>query len=453
MLIGVKIKNARPLVTSPSSDRLSPMANGINDDVLRLIFEDFTCGEPWKWPDAVYDQERARGPFLLAAVSRRWRNLALDTAALWSYFGFPGDAVLYPKHVERLRVLLEASKNIPVDINVTLGTPYDYEGRMLTQSTRLGAGILETLGSLGPRWRNVRFRLPSEATAHLRPALQKLMPNLVSLSAVTGVKWNILPLAPRLERLYVEWVQFNGGPNMTAPRWQYPAMTSFAVMGESLVLALSTQNFSDLTDVCFMHNMNDLPKSPLQFPQLLSLVLEDPRFMSFIQAPRLAQLGVNGSRRFDFPQPLPDFPTVESLIIFGEAADDLAKGLWALSSIRTLNFHTPISIQTCFVREPEYSASALFFHSLNEDPRGLTWPQLRQIHFKQPNRDGAIAECHNDSLLEFVRKRNTDYALAQRAERIDEIILDHPNVMQQETAETLAELSTLRRTYYFADSE
>jgi len=426
------------------------MGTGIDDDALRLVFEEFTCGEPWKWPDAEYDQNVAQRPFLLAAVSRRWRTLALETATIWTYFGFPGDAELYPKHSERLRVLLTASKNALVDINVTLGTPYDFNNAIITQSAKAGVDVLEALGRIGLRWRNVRFRLPSEATSHLRPALESPMPNLISLSAVTSVEWNMLPLAPQLEQLYVEWDAFSARSEVSLPSWHYPALSSFAVMGESLAIAISTQNLDTLTHVSFIHDMHHPPKDPLQFPQLLSLVLDDARFLPHIRAPRLLRLGVSGSGHFDSLHNFSGFATVESLALFGYVGDDVAKSLWAMSSVQMLDFHTPVCVQTCFIRDTEYAVSASFFCSLNEDPRGLTWPLLRGIRFRKPNRDGAASGCDDYDLLEFVRKRNTKYALAQQTARIQEIILDHPDAISQDTAEAVAELATLRETYYVA---
>ena len=424
------------------------MATGIDDDVLQLIFKEFACGEPWKWPDAVYEQEEARRPFLLTAVSRRWRSLALGTATLWTYFGFPGDVKSYSKHSERLRVLLEASKNAPVDINITLGTAHDFNSSTISDTAHEAADVLEAVGALGSRWRNVRFRLPSNVTEHLRPALESPLPNLVTLSAATDAEWNILPPAPRLKQLYIEfeWSQLAASGGSSAPIWHYPVLRSFTVMGGSFAIAFCVQNFAILTDVCFNQDMGVPPEQPLQFPQVLSLTLNDARFLPHIRAPRLTQLRVGGNSIFAFSRPLSGFATVKSLVLYGDIGEDLSTALWPLSGIQVLEFHFPKAVRTCLIRGIEWSTSFSFFRSLNEDARGLTWPWLRRIHFRRSH-DDMLASCYENDLLAFVRERNTSSLHSQINARIAEIIINEPGAIDPSTVATLAELTNVLEEY------
>lgn len=419
------------------------MATGLDDDVLRLIFEDFTHEQLWKWPDAAYDQEEAQRPFLLAAVSRRWRSLALDTANIWTYFGFPGDAELYPKHMERLRVLLVASKNASVDIILALGNAHDFNSPEISDTAPDAFEVLEALGALGPRWRNVCFRLPSNAITHLRVALESPLPNLVSLSAVTGVDWNILPPAPRLKQLYIEleWSQL-ATSNGSTPMWHYPFLSSFTVMGEPFAVAFCAQNFATLTEVCFNHDTYDQPDEPLQLPQVVSLTFDDARYLTHIHAPRLSRLCVGGNSTFELDRPLSGYATVKSLVLYGEIGVDLSTALRPLSGIQVLEFHAPKAVRTCFIRPIEWSTSASFFCSLNEDARGLTWPLLERIRFRRSH-DNQRTHCYNSDLFDFVEKRNTDLALSQRTARIAEIIIEQPGVIISGTVKMLADLTTV----------
>jgi len=425
------------------------MATGIDDDVLRLVFENFTREQLWKWPDAAYDQEEAQRPFLLAAVSRRWRSLALDTATLWTYFGFPGDAELYPKHMERLRVLLVASKNAAVDIIITLGNAHDFNSPEISDTAPDAFEVLEALGALGPRWRNVCFRLPSNAIAHLRLALESPLPNLVSLFAVTGVDWNILPPAPRLKQLYVEleWSPLaTAAPNGSTPMWHYPVLSSFTVMGEAFSIAFCAQNFATLTEVCFNHDIYDQPDEPLQLPQVVSLTLDDARYLPHIHAPRLSRLCVGGNSTFELDRPLSGYATVKSLVLYGEIGVDLSTALWPLSSIQMLEFHVPKAVRTCFIRPIEWSTSVSFFCSLNEDARGLTWPLLERIRFRRSH-DNRSTRCYISDLFDFVENRNTDLALSQSTARIAEIIVEQPGVIDPGTMTALAHLTTMSERY------
>ena len=430
------------------------MANRIDDDVLQLVFEEFVRRDSWKWPDAEYDQDVAERPFLLAAVSRHWRSLALATATLWAYFGFPGDARSYPKHSERLRVLLDASKNALVDIIVTLGSPYDFDSQSIADEARDATAILTALGLLGPRWRNVRFRLPSNVTEHLRPALEAPLPNLTSLSAVTSVTWNILPPAPRLEQLYVEWGELAPGEVPTnLPNWNYPLLSSFTVMGELLAIAIYMHNFSTLTHICFNHDMRDPPETPLYFPQALSLTLDDALFLPHIRAPRLIQLGVRGNSSFNFSQPLSGFETVELLVLYGDVTNDITEALEPLSGIRMLDFHIPNAVWTCLIRDTEWSISSTFFSSLNEDTNGPTWPRLERIRLRLPREGAGETDYDTIDLLNFIQVRNTDLALAQRTARIAEIIVDKLTMITDKAHTKLAEMMTtvIRATPLGAD--
>jgi len=171
------------------------MVASINDDALQLVFEEFARGEPWKWPDAVYDADMARRPFLLAAVSHRWRSLALDTPAIWTYFGFPMDSRMYPKHKERLRVLVAASKSAPIDLIASVGIPIDSETDEPIEDNP-GAEVFSTLIDLGPRWRHARFVAPcDDATVLFRQALAGPLPNLLSLSVISDITWANLAIS------------------------------------------------------------------------------------------------------------------------------------------------------------------------------------------------------------------------------------------------------------------
>ena len=115
----------------------------IAEDVLLLLFAELSGGEVREWPDAIYEHEKAKAPFLISSVCRRWRNIARNVPTLWTYFGFPDNPSQYTQHAARLQVLLEASGSAPVDVIVVIGAnkemhPYQRTDKSCVPSGNLG---------------------------------------------------------------------------------------------------------------------------------------------------------------------------------------------------------------------------------------------------------------------------------------------------------------------------
>ena len=386
------------------------MVENVAEDVLVLIFEEVVGGPLTQWPDAVYDHNKAAAPFRLSAVCRQWRALARDTAVLWTYFGFPESAGLYPRQSERLQAQLSLSKNAPIDAIFCLGTPYNFYGAEIVEQARQCQEVLEAIGQLGARWRNVRFRLPAQATEHLRPALMGGTPLLEAFSAVTNATWHFFPSAPRLDRLYTESQHIESAYRDNVVH--YPSMTSLAVISDTsdraaLTHSLCVHNYQNLTEVCIMDDLHSPPAEPIQLPLLRTLALDDARYLPHITAERLQRLVLNASSNVQFHEHLGRYAQVTELVLYGSITVDSIGSMYPLNHVKSLSFDIPSGVRTCFKRYPAYNIFSAVFTSLNIAEQGPVFPDLERIHFVH-QRDDKDSVCHYpQDLVDFVRGRNS----------------------------------------------
>ncbi|KZV92608.1 hypothetical protein EXIGLDRAFT_718167, partial [Exidia glandulosa HHB12029] len=67
-----------------------------------------------------YNEERALMPFRVSAVSRRWRQLALDSPSLWgSYLAF-GSSTRFKSAKHYAETVITYSKSSPLDVTIDL---------------------------------------------------------------------------------------------------------------------------------------------------------------------------------------------------------------------------------------------------------------------------------------------------------------------------------------------
>ena len=420
------------------------MSNRVPDDILLLVFDLVVGGPLTDWPDANYDPERAAAPFLLAAVCRRWRALTRDTATLWTYFGFPSNPATYPRHAERLRVLLAASRGTDIDVIVTLGTAYNFYAPNIAMASVHCDGILATIGQLGARWRSVRLRLPARATACLRPALQEAAPRLESLSIVSDASWFFIPPAPRLKRLYAE-CQYLDLPIDFEMVASFPSLEALGIISNTsvpyaLTHALCQLNYQSLVEVCIMDKPIHLPAIPIQLPAVQTLVIDDMRYLPHIQASSLRCLCLNMNSSLNDLEDLRHFAHATELVLFGRIYMDDVRMMVLLDQIRTVSFHLPCAVRTCFKRNPAYNISAGTFASLNRVGHAPIWPRLQVIQFL-PGDDDGMLKCDLPELLEFVRQRNVQSTLAVAP--IEEIVV--ARMISDTDLSVISELGKLTR--------
>ncbi|EJD51012.1 hypothetical protein AURDEDRAFT_121450 [Auricularia subglabra TFB-10046 SS5] len=141
-------------------------------------------------PDTLWDHrglfnaDRARVPFLLSAVSRRFRELARGYPALWTYAGVPSLDVR-PRnrktgHINLLRVkqILSLSKNMPLDVLV----PWGLE-RPWSCGNEWHRRIIDTLSLFAHRFRRVVISFPQKGD--LDPPLSMFSRSMPMLEELT----------------------------------------------------------------------------------------------------------------------------------------------------------------------------------------------------------------------------------------------------------------------------
>jgi len=123
------------------------------DDIMLLFFEHIVRVESADtlWPAMAYEHNTAKAPFAVAAVCRRWRELALSTSALWTYFGFPPADEIDWRHHQRAELLRLRAGNAPID--VVFGWRSErYAAALKNNAAR---SIFDEILSMGSRWKNV----------------------------------------------------------------------------------------------------------------------------------------------------------------------------------------------------------------------------------------------------------------------------------------------------------
>jgi len=389
----------------------------IAEDVLLLLFAELSGGEVLEWPDAIYEHEKAKAPFLISSVCRRWRNIACNVPTLWTYFGFPDNPSQYPQHATRLQVLLEASGSAPVDVIVVIGTASDYHRDSIALHSILCEGSLAAIGGIGARWRNVRFRLPERAAIHLQPALQGNLPQLVSLSAVTDAEWYSLPSAPRLTRLYQECLGAAEPGVVSLEGDTFPSLSNLAILSanpySNITYALCEQNATRLQHLCIMDSCFKT-FDPIHLLRLLSLEVDDQRWLAYLRAPNLRSLAINGSTRIASSDVLAAFAGIVELTLHSNIDPGLVAHLTCLTAIRVLSFCQTAATRTCYPRHFAYRIPRGFFASLNVTGEGPpVWPSLERVYFEQSGREHLNFDVGD--LRTFVGARNKAYDAGSRA--------------------------------------
>ncbi|EJD36631.1 hypothetical protein AURDEDRAFT_174313 [Auricularia subglabra TFB-10046 SS5] len=101
------------------------------------------------------DAHRAIIPFHLAAVSRRWRRVALDTAELWTWISFGthphGGLAKYALYIQ---TLLSRSRYAALDIFI------DVYSSVRDDSSAAADTVCNTIAGAASRWRFLRLRMP-----------------------------------------------------------------------------------------------------------------------------------------------------------------------------------------------------------------------------------------------------------------------------------------------------
>jgi len=363
-------------------------------DVLLLIFEELVSDRlHLPWPQAQYDSERARAPFVLAQVCTLWRQLALDTASLWAYLGFPDSS----QPIAELELRIARSKDAPVDIYFQL--------RSFSPDSD-GARCIALLHMIAPRWRQVYIDYPHTSDLEDIPLLwltECATPYLHSLtlkSFATGAYdsptlHGVLPHAPRLRRVFVDDLAINWElHNRSAAAVTYISIyicswpadmfyTFLSPVAQTLKTLALLGRSGQLYDIA--PAQADLPRR-LILPNLIRLVLHDTQWLGHIRTPNLRRLefctsSLDPSREL-LLQPL---VSIDTLVLWGYVPASLLGHVQSFVNVTHLKFAVASESYQIYGHGWEGDNSIVPAEFLNclsgtiSEP--LIWPQLQRVSF------------------------------------------------------------------------
>ncbi|KAH7105338.1 hypothetical protein BKA62DRAFT_385198 [Auriculariales sp. MPI-PUGE-AT-0066] len=384
------------------------MGSTVPEDILLLFFDLVAHPAPLPWPDAVYDCERATAPFTLASVCPRWRTVAISTAGLWNYFGFPDLDRAQETHLPRLRILLARSGETEVDV-----VAY-WPLTVMPAITE----IVDAIGKIAPRWRHVNISASATyatafSEAFRQQVLRRQWPCLRSLSLSLPTKIVELPLAPRLTSLYISSSNLECLDALPVSIPNLTRLSIFSVRSsitDQTLLAFAQQ----LTELCILSSTSALPEQLILLPRLHSLTLAKPSYLEHIRAPSLHTLTfrINDAIARDLlVQINPSSAhciSVRHLCIYGPLVEELVFSLRCFTNVVQLTVNSSSHVRrtwptvTGFRIYPQFFA-ALRFSRSDSMP---AWPRLKRIHL------GRLDDSRMDfarELINFVVFRNVTH--------------------------------------------
>ncbi|KAH7105342.1 hypothetical protein BKA62DRAFT_385281 [Auriculariales sp. MPI-PUGE-AT-0066] len=375
--------------------QLPSMGTTVPDDILLLLFAQAT---PLPWPYVEYDAERAKAPFALASVCQRWRILALSTASLWTYFGFPASIRAQTAHLPRLRLLLSRSGDAEVDV-VFLVSDTSVSEEPASRD------ILRAISTIASRWRYVNLDVPTSCVSIFSGAFQQKWKCLRFLSLQYWKKIEKLPLAHRLAKLYIDC---KGLETSNLPI-SMPNMNNLSINGDggiytnNLLVAIAQQ----LTDLSILEGITKSPQQPILFPRLRSLAVDDVSYLDHIIAPALQTLTFNTSH-LGSPPRLTHFTSVTHLCLYGTVHETFLSSLQQFTQIVHLSFEVSDHSKRSWPGIDQYIILGQFFtavrrSSFNSAP---VWPRLAHIRFGDSGSMGSNAIADPQDVIDFVVHRN-----------------------------------------------
>ncbi|KAH7102830.1 hypothetical protein BKA62DRAFT_698933 [Auriculariales sp. MPI-PUGE-AT-0066] len=371
------------------------MVTTTSDDVLLLIFDDVAGPAHISWPKASYDDVRACAPYRLASVCRRWRDLALATSSLWTYFGFPPAPIDHDRHLTRLQDLVSRSSRASIDVL------FAYEIEASDESGPPGSiQILDTLVGLVSRWRSARVCIPAMSMVqHLQNDLAQEAPILEQLFLIHHSSILQIPRAPLLTRLCLDTYE-RGDLQCSTLLPSLRSLIMYSADGALTELMCKTYS-QQLVELSISDDLWDKDFGPVDFPCLVSLNLDDASYLQRLRAPNLHTLALNaGQLESQPPSSLSQFPDLGHLILYGNLADKDLEALKHFGSISRLSFVVPDEINATIKTE---QSSEFFGGFLGRFPSS-TCPRLVRVTFS-PDADGLSF----DELEDFVVSRTLDF--------------------------------------------
>ncbi|KAF5332018.1 hypothetical protein D9758_014593 [Tetrapyrgos nigripes] len=230
-----------------------------------------------------------RGPWPMAQVCKRWREVLLDSSALWSNLSICYNYARPQCAVPLLMTYLERSKTHPLTIG------YQAKG----VDPRLSATLLGVAVVHSQRWKTLRLQFSSYMLDALRRAkgrmetLEKLDIALAPKETSNGLNLDIFSSAPRLRCLSV--VNF---PNIDRVVFPWLQLTDYRAIQthvkEHISVLRQTPNLLECTLTCEgQHRAADISHGapPIVLPRLMILGLHGSA-ISVLQAIRAPGLRI-----------------------------------------------------------------------------------------------------------------------------------------------------------------
>ena len=383
------------------------------------------------WPAMAYEHSAAKAPFAVAAVCRRWRELALSTSTLWTYFGFPPADEMDRRHQQRAELLRLRAGNAPID--VVFGWRSEcYVAALKNDAAR---SIFDEILNMGSRWKNVVLHV-SRGWKIDRLLLSCQWTFLEQLSLAAQEIPSIIPTAPFLRRLWLDCdACLVSDPFVVAG---YPSLRVFSLFCDSIALinGFGLAFGQQLTELVLIDDVGSLSEQgtiPMfTFPVLRQLTIDDGRWLHFVDAPTLINLTVTHLyierataeilRRFDH---------VKTLGICGEFNQERLEPLKELRNITTLSFLCPMALAAGLQGARDYYTIATGTLRSLAQLEPPIWPQLQCLYCDPfaPGARTSIGAICAEELLEFVAARNTRLVDSDTTStaRIVEAIADYPD--------------------------
>ncbi|EJD54627.1 hypothetical protein AURDEDRAFT_179740 [Auricularia subglabra TFB-10046 SS5] len=181
-------------------------------EVLCHIFLD--VDEPGGRPPSLSDcsrcLERAKAPFVLAAVCRSWRGIALDMRNLWTYICIPvRQGVIEDQSRDLAALLIARSKEAPLDIVLPWRSARHPYIIWDMDTSAPAAQILVLLAKASRRWRSIEMSIAEGALTVPAMGLFRTVTPWLEHCAIQGwtagqgMRWvpdslNFFPVAPKL---------------------------------------------------------------------------------------------------------------------------------------------------------------------------------------------------------------------------------------------------------------
>ncbi|EJD39936.1 hypothetical protein AURDEDRAFT_187164 [Auricularia subglabra TFB-10046 SS5] len=389
-------------------------------DVLRCIFTEAVAlprqlAHAFCFGNCHY-QDYAQAPFVLAAVCRRWRNVALQHPSLWTYISTPNvmDKRTTERHCRRIQMILQRSQPCPLDVLIcwtreALAGPWEGCHALHT--------ILKAVLSAGHRWRTFELTLPFGAgKSEYIYALKGPLPLLESFRFISIQGDNefpttpCFPFAPRLEEIAI-W-----GPNALLPTptglsslrslrlWFHlsfaqmlPLISALSATLESLAIGIDSEEAMPSPDI------------HLALPKLTVLTLDiDQNMRHTFQLFRVAKVHLPALQRLflagrsiceDLSPFLEQIAASVGTLTLGDTIQpqhlDILRNLTSLRTLRFDDFNGNGELQ-CW-----YDLSDEFFAAVSVD----IWPKLVDVHILQ---GGVFRLDAGSGALAFIQSRTLD---------------------------------------------